>query len=90
MPLDIGLTELMMVMVVVLIVFGPAKIPEIARGFGSFVRDMRQMANSFTSDLLDEPKPPPPLQRACAHCGSLNPVTHGYCGACGASFAASL
>ena len=86
MPLDIGIPELVLVMVVVLMVFGPSRMPELARGLGTFVRDMRAIATSFTSEFMDETKPaasPPMPQRSCPHCTALNPLSNKFCSQCG-------
>ena len=37
----IGIPELMIVLVIVLLVFGPSKLPEIAKGLGRAIRDFR-------------------------------------------------
>ncbi len=59
MPFDIGVPELMLVLVVMLIAFGPDKIPEMARSFGKTVRDFRRMADEYTRDFtLDTDEPP--------------------------------
>lgn len=43
----IGLTEILIILVIVLILFGPKKLPELARSIGSAVREYRQgMAGS--------------------------------------------
>ena len=90
-PFDVGIPELLMVFVVVLIVFGPARIPELARDFGKMVRDLRKIANDLTSEFttqleLDGPAPTPsasPARRVCAKCSTPNPLEHTFCSQCG-------
>jgi sec-independent protein translocase protein TatA len=46
----IGIPELMLILVIALIVFGPQRLPEIGRSIGKAVRDFRQMSAGFTSE----------------------------------------
>ena len=50
----IGLPELMVIMVVAVVVFGPERLPEFARQAGRFVRQMRNLAQSAQTQLRDE------------------------------------
>lgn len=50
----IGLPELMVIMVVAVVVFGPDKLPELARQAGRFVRQMRNLANNAQTQLREE------------------------------------
>lgn len=40
----IGFTELLIVLVVVLVIFGAGKVPEVMRSLGEGVREMKQIA----------------------------------------------
>ena len=52
---SLGTTELLMVFVVVLILFGPKQLPEIARTIGKGLRDIRRAANQLKHEVgLDE------------------------------------
>lgn len=46
-----GVPEIAVIMVVAMLVFGPEKLPEIARQAGGFVRTLRQMADNAKNDL---------------------------------------
>ncbi|KRC64553.1 translocase [Aeromicrobium sp. Root236] len=46
-----GLPEIGVILVVALLVFGPDKLPEIAKQAGGFVRTLRQMAENAKNDL---------------------------------------
>lgn len=46
-----GLPEIGVILVVALLVFGPDKLPDLARQAGGFVRTLRQMANNAKADL---------------------------------------
>jgi Tat protein translocase TatB subunit len=52
--MDINLGEYLIIFVVALLVFGPERLPEITRKAGSWVRDMRIVANNFKSSLESE------------------------------------
>lgn len=42
MPFNFGVTEIVIVLVIGLLVFGPKKLPELGRGLGSGMRDFRR------------------------------------------------
>ena len=50
----IGLPELMVIVIVGIVVFGPERLPEFARQAGRFVRQMRNLAQSAQSQLREE------------------------------------
>jgi sec-independent protein translocase protein TatA len=47
---NIGIPGLILVLVIALIIFGPSKLPEIGRAFGSTLREFK----SSTKELLSE------------------------------------
>lgn len=49
-----GPLEILLILVVALIVFGPGKLPEIASGLGKAVREFRRMSSELTRDLTRE------------------------------------
>lgn len=51
---DVGLPELMVLAVVAVFVFGPDRLPEVARQAGRFVRTARQMIDNARRELNDE------------------------------------
>src|SRR5919202_1349688 len=60
----IGTQELIILLVVALIVFGPQRLPEIAQQIGKAIRDFRQMSADVTGEFnraisLEEPPPVP-------------------------------
>lgn len=50
----LGFGEVVLIIVIALIVLGPEKVPEIARGLGRMVRTFRQAASGFTSTITKE------------------------------------
>jgi sec-independent protein translocase protein TatA len=53
-PGQVGVTELLVVLVIALIVLGPKRLPEMARNLGRGVREFRQAIAFDTSDDDDE------------------------------------
>jgi sec-independent protein translocase protein TatA len=53
MPGQVGVTELLVVLVIALIVLGPQRLPTVARNLGRGIREFKQ-AISFDSDDDDE------------------------------------
>ena len=50
----IGPMELLLIIILGLIVFGPGKIPEVARQLGRTVREFKKASSSLTRDFKDE------------------------------------
>jgi sec-independent protein translocase protein TatB len=50
----VGLPEMAVIAFVAVLVFGPDKLPELARQAGRFLRQVRTMANSARDDLRNE------------------------------------
>ncbi len=60
---DIGLPEILLILIVALIVWGPEKIPEIARTLGKAMRTFRKVTSDLTTTItkeldMDEKDPP--------------------------------
>ena len=61
---NIGPTELIIILVLALIVFGPARLPEIGRSIGRSLREFRRASDEIRGEIerdLDD-EPPPPTQ----------------------------
>ena len=52
--MGVGLPELMVILIVAVVVFGPERLPEFARQAGRFVRQIRNLAQSAQSQLREE------------------------------------
>ncbi len=50
---NIGPLELIVIMMVVLIVFGPGKLPEMGRALGQAIREFRQMSSEVNKQLSE-------------------------------------
>ncbi|MCM3124384.1 twin-arginine translocase TatA/TatE family subunit [Mesobacillus sp. AQ2] len=51
---NIGIPGLILVLVIALIIFGPSKLPEIGRAFGSTLKEFKKSTRELVSD--DEPE----------------------------------
>ncbi|CAN1210872.1 hypothetical protein TUMEXPCC7403_11780 [Tumidithrix helvetica PCC 7403] len=59
----IGLPEMILIMIVALLIFGPKKLPEIGKSMGKAIKGFQEASREFESefkreaDLLEQPKP---------------------------------
>ncbi len=66
----LGFTEILVILVVALLVFGPDRLPELARNLGKGLAEFRRASSDLRRSVLeasDEPrvlKPPPPEARS--------------------------
>jgi sec-independent protein translocase protein TatA len=61
--LDIGSTEVLMIMLVTLLLFGSKRMPDLARSLGKSIREFKKAASSLEEELKRALEaPPPPFQ----------------------------
>ncbi len=53
----IGLPELALIMVIILVVFGPEQLPEIAKKLGKTTRDLRRSLNDINNEVNEFKQP---------------------------------
>lgn len=62
----LGIWELLIILVVVLLIFGPRRLPEMAKGIGQSVREFRKgirdMKDDFEAGTKDDETKPPAKQ----------------------------
>ena len=63
--LDMGFWEIILILVVALIIWGPGKLPEIARNLGKYMNTLKKMSFDMTTQVkkeleLEEKKSVPP------------------------------
>ena len=88
--LDIGIPEMLVILVVVLLVFGPGKLPEVGRGVGRMMGEFRRFTSGagILEAIEQRPTtttsaPPVGVTMRCVTCGAANPPANRYCGNCG-------
>lgn len=52
---SIGMPELLVIFIVILMLFGSKRLPELARGLGKGIQEFKKAANEFKSELDVEP-----------------------------------
>lgn len=63
---SLGIPEIMVILVIALLVFGPHKVPEVARQLGKGMRELRRIQDSLRADVsgllgVDDDDPTPPF-----------------------------
>ena len=64
--MSLGAPEILVILLVALLVFGPTRLPEVGRQVGKGIRELRKFQHSISSDLEDAigrddaPASPPP------------------------------
>ncbi len=74
--LDVGGGEILLIFVVVLVFFGPGKIPELARGLGKGIREFKDASNEIRSEFERvAAQPAPPVAHAAHEPYNESPTT---------------
>ena len=50
----IGVTELILILVIALVVFGPGKLPDVGRAFGNSIREFRNAEKNIVENVTVE------------------------------------
>jgi len=90
-PLDI-----VIILLVAILLFGPSRLPEIGRGLGKAMTEFRRGITGKPEEpgpARQAPAaPPPPLSptgsNLCPQCAAANPSDARFCNSCGARLAA--
>ena len=56
---NIGLPELVLILVVALLIFGPNRLPELARSLGKGLAEFRRASADLRSQVMEPPPEPP-------------------------------
>ena len=54
MPFNIGWMELVVILIVALIIFGPGKLPDVGKALGKSIREFKGAINKVDSDIKKE------------------------------------
>lgn len=68
---NIGPLEIVVVLIIALIVFGPKRLPELGRSLGRGIREFRGSVSGDHDDDDEQPAPPPEIEA-----GKREPVAH--------------
>jgi len=52
---NLGSTEILLIVLVILLLFGPSQIPKMARGFGQAIREFKKAQHEISDELEREP-----------------------------------
>ena len=55
--MNLGSTEILLIVLVILLLFGPSQIPKMARGFGQAIREFKKAQREISDELEREPPP---------------------------------
>lgn len=61
---SIGVPELLVIFAVVLLVFGPGKLPDVGRSIGEAIRGFKKALNEDESPSLEEPRKQPQAEKS--------------------------
>jgi sec-independent protein translocase protein TatA len=64
MPINVGPTELIIVLVIALIVLGPKRLPEVGRSVGRGMREFKDSLSGVSARDDDDDEPQPLRQKA--------------------------
>jgi sec-independent protein translocase protein TatA len=60
MPFNIGPGELIILLIIALVVFGPGRLPEVGQALGKSIREFRRAASDITESTNPNPAPSTP------------------------------
>ncbi|WP_257348571.1 twin-arginine translocase TatA/TatE family subunit [Pseudalkalibacillus decolorationis] len=56
MPFNIGIPGLILILIIALVIFGPAKLPEIGKAFGNTLKEFKNATKDLVSSDDSSPK----------------------------------
>jgi len=74
MPFNIGPAELILVLVIVLLIFGPGKLPDVGNAIGRGIREFRKASSDLEDSIRGETKTPPSESGSSEPTGGSSPV----------------
>ena len=101
MILGLGVPELVIILVVVLVIFGPKNLPKIGSALGKTVKNVRECMEEGEDEksvkkpasdddaievVADEDDADAEDTQFCSECGAKNPAGAAFCSKCGHKF----
>jgi sec-independent protein translocase protein TatA len=85
---NLGVPELLIILLIILVFFGAKKIPEIAQGLGKGIREFKNATREAESDGNESAPalPNPVASITCPSCGKAASAEARHCPSCGTSF----
>jgi sec-independent protein translocase protein TatA len=62
MPFGLGTTELVIILVIVILIFGASKIPQLGKGIGEGIRNFKSAFKTVNEDPDEKPKEDKPKE----------------------------
>jgi len=85
--------HLVVVLTVVLIIFGPGKLPELGHALGKTLREFREAMAKIGESPDASSATPKAIERQdaarCTSCGAANSPNNSFCGSCGRAIESS-
>ena len=75
----LGLPELIIILIIVIIIFGANRLPELGKGIGAAIRNFK----SSTADPDEPVASASATLGTCVSCGTANPADSRFCRKCG-------
>ena len=86
--------HLVVVLTVVLIIFGPGKLPELGHALGKTLREFREAMAKIGENPDGSSATPRAIERQdvarCSSCGAANSPNNKFCGSCGRAIESSV
>jgi len=71
---NLGSTEILLIVLVILLLFGPSQIPKMARGFGQAIREFKKAQREISDELEREPPAQSQAQPPKSNGGDNKPI----------------
>ena len=81
---EIGVPELLIIAVIALLIFGPAKAADLGGALGKGIREFRRESKDGAGDEVAAASAPAADARFCTECGARNAKAAAFCDQCGA------
>ena len=63
---DIGFGELLLILGIALVIFGPSKLPELGKGLGRGIREFKKATREITEEITEVAKDPAEAEKGTA------------------------